>query len=55
MSYQKAKVEVLHNMPVAGGCGDWASQCDAMGYIRHGVGCGDFTSQCGQQGYSSHD
>lgn len=42
MTYQKAKVEVLSNMPVAGGCGDRSdSVCHAMVAISHGPGCGD--------------
>ena len=41
MIYQKAKVEVLHNMPVAGGCGDNVpSMCHAMTASNHGPGCG---------------
>ena len=54
MSYQKAKVEVLHNMPVAGGCGDTNEYtCAAMGYSKHGPGCGDSNEYtCKQQGYS---
>lgn len=51
MTYKKPEVKIYADVPVAGGCGDYADSCKAMGYRKQGPGCGDYADSCKQQGY----